>query len=74
MKKLFKLNNLDYLKILGFNIKGQEYLRKLNLKSLINNKNSIIYELELKVSSIYSLITKDNTLKFDLSNKPVKNH
>lgn len=71
-KKYFKLNKLDYFKILGFNEKGQKYLQKLNLKKLINNKKSIIFKLELKASNIYSLITSDSTLKFDLSNKPIK--
>ncbi len=73
-KEYFHINNLDYLKILGFSPKGQRYLKKLSIKTLINNKDSIIYKLELKSSSIYSLITKSDTLTFDLSNKPIKNH
>lgn len=64
---------LDYIKILGFNKKGKDYLNKLNKLgiSTIVNKNSIQYKYELKASLIYDLINNTNTYEFELKNKPV---
>ena len=65
---------LDYIKVLGFNIKGQDYLKKIkkdvNLP-LINNKKSLVYHYELIASQIYDLITMDNSIKFETSNSPI---
>lgn len=69
-------NNLDmdYIKILGFNSKGQEYLnsirKDLNL-SIKTNHDSKIYEYELKAAIIYDLLTNSNTYDFEIKNKPV---
>lgn len=66
--------NLDYIKILGFNNKGKIYLNnvKKNLDIPINcQKNSLIYKYELIAAAIYDLITNENNLQFELSNKPV---
>lgn len=73
-KKEYYSGELDYLKILGFDSIGQQYLSTVDLSKLLNNKASIIYQLELKSSKIYSLITNSNTIDFDLKNKPIKNH
>ena len=66
---------LDYIKILGFDSIGQEYLNKIkkNIKlPLYNNKlNSKIKDYELKASLIYDLINNNNTYKFEIKNKPV---
>ncbi len=64
----------DYLKILGFNQKGKEYLQRIKKDidiSLNCNKNSKIYSYELKAAIIYDLLTKGNEEKKELANKPI---
>ncbi len=66
-------NNLEYIKILGFNNKGKNYLNKLDKLNIPIqvNKNSIQYKYELRSSIIYDLINNTNTYEFELKNKPV---
>lgn len=63
----------DYLKILGFNQKGQEYLTQIKKEVTLPliNKKSKIYEYELKAAIFYDLLTNNNTYKKELSNKPI---
>ncbi len=65
--------DIDYIKILGFNQIGRNYLR--NLKDLevglVPIPNSLTYKYELIAASIYSLISKNNILAFEKSNKPI---
>lgn len=64
----------DYLKILGFNQKGKEYLQRIKKYidiSCSRNKNSKIYLYELKAASIYDLLTKGMEEKKELANKPI---
>ena len=66
--------NLDYIKIIGFNKKGKEYLN--NIKKdiaipLMVNKESLLYKYELLSSQIYDLITESNTFDFEISTKPL---
>ena len=67
-------SKLDYIRILGFNNKGQNYLKEiknnLSISTTIDNK-SIIYKYELKASLIYDLINNTNTYEFEIKNKPV---
>lgn len=66
---------LDYLKVLGFNTKGKNYLNNIKKDldiSLIVNKNSLVYEYELKSAKIYDLITNQNNITFENNNKPIK--
>ena len=65
----------DYIKILGFNNKGKKYLNKI--KKDLNMpttpfKESLTYQYELKAAAIYDLITHDNNLEFEISNKPIQ--
>ena len=65
----------DYLKVLGFNKKGQEYLNGIKKDidiSIIPNKDSLIYNYELKVAQIYDLLLNTNTTTFEVKNKPIK--
>ena len=74
-KENHKILKLDYIKVLGFNKKGQEYLNNIKKDidiSLIPNKNSLIYDYELKASQIYDLIANTNTTTFEVKNKPIK--
>ena len=72
-KDINKLANIDYIKILGFNESGREYLR--NLKdleiSLVPIPRSLTYKYEILASAVYSLISKNNALNFEKSNKPI---
>lgn len=74
-KKDNKLASLDYLKILGFNSKGQEYLK--SIRKDINlpttpNKDSIIYKYELKAAYLYEQATKKSLNNFDIKNIPIQ--
>lgn len=68
-------NKINYIKILGFNTKGKNYINKLKKELSIPiitniNKNNIkLLDLELRCDSLYNLITnrKDNLY----SKKPI---
>ena len=66
---------LEYIKVLGFNSKGQKYLKSIKSDIPIQRKISKKFkaqEYELKASLIYDLLTNQNTYKFELSNEPIK--
>ena len=66
---------LDYLKILGFNQIGREYLKQIRKDITIPTsptKESLIYEYELKAAYIYEQITKKELNNFDLKNIPIQ--
>lgn len=68
-------SELEYIKILGFNKKGQAYLKKAKRDSPIPiaiNRESLQYKYEMKASLMYDLLTKQNTYTFELNNKPIK--
>ena len=74
IKKADAKTNIDYLKILGLNKNGREYLNsiKKDLDISVNiNKSSKIYEYELKASIIYDILTGGENTKKELSNKPI---
>lgn len=67
---------IEYVKVLGFNKKGQKYLNSIRKDSsiLISRKISSEYlnqKYELNASLIYDLITNSNTYEFEISNKPI---
>ncbi len=66
----------DYLKVLGFNNKGKEYLNKIkkDIKlPLYNNKLiSKVKDYELKSSTVYDLINNTNTYQYEIKNKPIQ--
>ncbi len=75
IKKQENVQELSYIKILGFNEKGQTYMKSLKkeIASLTKiNKNSIQYKTEIKASLIYDLIMNTNTYSFEIQNKPIK--
>lgn len=70
------INNttLDYIKVLGFNKRGQKYLNMIKKNLVIPtiiNKKSLIYHYECLASKIYDLINNTNTYSFELINKPI---
>ena len=70
-----KRKNIRYIRVLGFNKKGREYLNKEKKKiklPIYTNFNKEL-ELELKVTKIYSLIVNDPTLiKKEIKNIIIK--
>ncbi len=70
------IKEIEYIRILGFSNRGQEYLNSIKkdisvplLKSYNNNYKA--FEVEKRVSGIYSLLYCD-ILKQEKSNKPIK--
>ena len=74
-KKDNKDAKLDYIKILGFNEKGKEYLNKIKKEITLPttpNKDSIIYHYELKSAYLYEQATKKSLDGFDNKNIPIQ--
>ena len=74
IKKSHAKEEIDYLRVLGLNKKGRDYLNsiKKDLDISVNiNKSSIIYSYEIKAATIYDLLTSQNTYEKELSNKPI---
>lgn len=65
--------DLEYIKILGFNNRGKDYLNKLKKLEIptIVDKNSLQYKYETRASIIYDIINGTDTLDFEQKNKPV---
>lgn len=66
---------LDYLKILGFNKKGQKYLNTIKKEISLPttpSKESITFKYELKSAFLYEEATKKSLNKFDIKNIPVQ--
>ena len=70
-----KQSKLDYIKILGFNKKGQEYLNKIKKDMTLPTsptKDSIIFKYELAASYLYEEAIHKSLNKFDIKNIPTK--
>lgn len=66
---------INYLRILGFNKNGQEYLNSIKKDidiSLNTDHSSKIFEYELKAAYIYDMITSNNTHIYEIKNMPIK--
>ena len=62
-----QMQHIEYIRILGFNEKGKNYLKKIKKESkfpIITNysslKNNEMLKLEQRISSIYSLEVKNS--------------
>ena len=70
------IKKLEYIRILGFNRKGQEYLNSIKSKLSINILNKYdtkkykALEIEKRVTDIYSLIYEDIS-SIEIKNKPI---
>lgn len=65
---------LDYIKILGFNKLGQQYLKDIRKDITLPttpDKDSIIYKYELKAAYLYEQATKESLDNFDIKNIPI---
>lgn len=70
---------IDYIRILGFNLKGQKYLNKikkeLKIPLLTNYKPNIspLLDLEHRITSIYYLPIDYNQINLEYKRKPIIN-
>lgn len=67
--------NLDYVRILGFNKLGQNYLKQIKDEISIPtqiNKESILYKYELNAALIFDLINNTDTYSFEIRKQPIK--
>ncbi len=69
--------NIDYIRVLGFTTKGQEYLSKIKKNITIPiitgyKKNiSKVLDIEYRVTKIYSLFTSSSLIKKEYQIKPI---
>ena len=67
-----------YIRLLGFDDLGQAYINenkkdfKLPLLTKVTNLDSKIFDYEIKAASLYKVLTNENTLDFEYSNRPLK--
>ena len=68
---------IDYIRLLGFNNKGKEYLNKIkkdiNIPIITNYKKNIskLLDIEIKALSIYSMIIDKSLMDKEYKNKPI---
>ncbi len=73
-KSINDYENLEYIRILGFNKKGQKYLNSIKKEieiALKPNFTSKTYQFELRTSYLYDMLTNANTISFEKTNKPI---
>ncbi len=63
---------LNNFRILGFTERGQRILKDLDNSNFIYRDNSRIRELELRSAQVYYELTRDDSIKFEYENKPIK--
>ncbi|MGN1337743.1 MAG: nucleotidyltransferase [Candidatus Coprovivens sp.] len=74
-KKDNKKITLDYIKILGFNTNGQEYLKSIRKDIILPTspiKDSLIFKYELQAAYLYEQATKKSLNNFDIKNIPIQ--
>ncbi len=68
---------IDYIRVLGFNKKGQKYLNKIKKQIKIplitgyKKNTSKILDIELRVTKIYSLTNNSNLVNKEYNKKPI---
>ncbi|MER2063465.1 MAG: nucleotidyltransferase [Alkalibacterium sp.] len=73
-----RIETVDYIRLLGFNAYGQDYLSKIKkrlIKPLITNisqKNSAMAEYDILVGEIYRLADQNRIISQDFKRKPIK--
>lgn len=75
IRKSDNTGELSYIKILGFNKIGKEYLHKRKDEIAIPtqvDKNSIEYKIEMNASILYDLLFNSNTYHFEIKNEPIQ--
>lgn len=79
LKKEDKLKCIknEYIRILGFNEEGKKYISSIKKNTTIpivtslKNINSIIKDYEIKAYQLYNILSKEDILNFEYSNKPI---
>ncbi|MBQ3021645.1 MAG: nucleotidyltransferase [Bacilli bacterium] len=75
-----KVSNNEYIRLLGFTNNGKKYINTIKkdtnipIVSNLKNINSIIKDYEIKEYNTYNLLSKENILEFELSNKIIKSN
>ena len=68
---------VDYIRVLGFNKKGQKYLKEvknnINIPIITGYKKNIskVLDIEFRITKIYSLITSNDLVTKEYRNKPI---
>lgn len=76
-KEEVKKLNIDYIRVLGFNSVGKNYLNRIkkniNLKLITNYKDNIskLFDLEYRINCIYALNTEIKLIKEEFSHNPI---
>ena len=76
-KEEAQTTKIDYIRILGFSIQGQNHLNKikkdLSIPLITNYKPNIskLLDIELRTTAIYSLITSQTILEQEYKQKPI---
>ena len=71
------LDKNEYIRILGFNNIGKNYINKIKkdtnipIVSNLKNINSKILDYNIKAYKIYNLLSEENILEFEKRNKPI---
>ena len=77
IKKDDNKKDIEYIRLLGFNNKGKDYINSIKkdinipLITKYRDLNSTIKDYEDKAASIYKLLTNDDVLIFENNNKPI---
>ena len=64
----------DYIRVLGFDKKGQNYLKKIKHNNILTHYKSNIslaLDIEYRITSIYSLILNNNLDKEEITHNPI---
>ena len=71
IKKCDMVEENEYIRILGFNKKGQVYLKNNFNDKLVYKYTNRIRDIELSSSKVYYMITGDSSIKEEYLNKPI---
>jgi len=69
--------DIDYIRILGFNKNGRNYLNKakkdIDIPLITNYKENIskLFDLEYKINSIYAIVCDNSLVKKEISHNPI---
>ena len=77
IKKDDNKHSIEYIRLLGFNTKGKDYINsikkdiKIPLITKYRDLNSIVKDYEDKAAAIYKILTSEDVLIFENNNKPI---
>ena len=71
IKKTDMQEKNEYIRILGFNKRGQNYLKTLSNDKLVYKYNNRIRKIEINASKVYYMLTNDISAQKEYLNKPI---